>query len=195
MIRANITNYLRGMASVLEIWPAEYRPPVRSDGEAIKGYWENVGSCIRQSIAQFGGRVNAGTADGLFGSNPTPDVLSDENHSAHKQRYSGPLPSPRDFQQYNMIVPGAAERILRMAEKEQAHCQTIVGETTHRVFRERERGQWFGLIVALLGLSVAAFALWLGYEAAASILGGTTLLGMVAVFVTGQRRKARAAGD
>jgi uncharacterized membrane protein len=35
--------------------------------------------------------------------------------------HSGPLPPPEDLAKYNMIVPDAAERILRMAEKQQAH--------------------------------------------------------------------------
>ena len=37
------------------------------------------------------------------------------------QQWSGPLPAPEALAQYNNIVPDAAERILRMAEKEQEH--------------------------------------------------------------------------
>lgn len=39
--------------------------------------------------------------------------------------YSGPLPRPEDLAKYNEIVPGAAERILSMAEKEMRHRQEI----------------------------------------------------------------------
>ena len=35
--------------------------------------------------------------------------------------YSGPLPHPEQFQQYNLVVPWAAERILTMTEKQQSH--------------------------------------------------------------------------
>ena len=35
--------------------------------------------------------------------------------------HSGPLPSPEDLAKYNMIVPDAAERLLCMAENQQAH--------------------------------------------------------------------------
>ena len=34
---------------------------------------------------------------------------------------SGPLPSPEDFERYEKILPGAAERILSMAEHQQQH--------------------------------------------------------------------------
>jgi uncharacterized membrane protein len=35
--------------------------------------------------------------------------------------WSGILPRPEDFAKFNDVVPGASERILRMAELEQAH--------------------------------------------------------------------------
>lgn len=35
------------------------------------------------------------------------------------QSYSGPLPRPEDFQRYEVVYPGAAQRILEYAEKEQ----------------------------------------------------------------------------
>lgn len=39
-----------------------------------------------------------------------------------KQRsWSAPLPAPDDMVRYEQIIPGAAERILRMAEREQEH--------------------------------------------------------------------------
>ena len=32
---------------------------------------------------------------------------------------SAPLPAPREFKGYEAVLPGAADRILRMAEKDQ----------------------------------------------------------------------------
>ena len=37
---------------------------------------------------------------------------------SHTEIFSGPLPSPRAFAKYNEVLPDAADRILRMAEKE-----------------------------------------------------------------------------
>jgi len=45
---------------------------------------------------------------------PPPDSLV----SAH---WSGPLPPPATLKQFDEVIPGGAERILRMAEAEQAH--------------------------------------------------------------------------
>lgn len=38
-----------------------------------------------------------------------------------QRSFSGPLPPPDLLREYNQIVPGLAERIARMAEKEQDH--------------------------------------------------------------------------
>ncbi|MCL4395750.1 MAG: DUF2335 domain-containing protein, partial [Chloroflexi bacterium] len=37
------------------------------------------------------------------------------------EHYSGPLPHPRIFAQFEKVLPGSAERILAMAERQQAH--------------------------------------------------------------------------
>lgn len=98
-------------------------------------------------------------------------------------KYSGPIPSPEFVARYEEICPGAAERILSMAEKV---------SDTNRGIREREsnaeislalKGQFFGLIVALVGLAVAALAVidaqpWIG-----GIVGGGSLIGLVGQFV------------
>ena len=41
--------------------------------------------------------------------------VSEEHH------FSGPLPRPEDLAKYDQIVPGAAARIIQMAEKEMSH--------------------------------------------------------------------------
>ncbi len=52
---------------------------------------------------------------------------------------------------------------------------------------QSNRGQWLGFIVALL-FWIAAFILSLkGHEVVAGILGGTTIVGLVTVFVTGKK--------
>ena len=45
-----------------------------------------------------------------------------EQHSV----YSGPLPPAEQFAAYESILPGSAERILQMAEKQQSHRMQLV---------------------------------------------------------------------
>lgn len=39
--------------------------------------------------------------------------------------FAGPLPHPKIFWQYEQILPGAADRILKMAERQSVHRQGI----------------------------------------------------------------------
>lgn len=53
-----------------------------------------------------------------------PDTLPPSQRASliHAQmEFSGPLPPPQILGQYDEVLPGAAERILRMAEKQQDH--------------------------------------------------------------------------
>lgn len=120
----------------------------------------------------------------------SPDQEEPEDESrglvASATQFSGPLPPPGVLQGYEDVVPGAAERIIAMAESEQNHRHHIQRESTNKHYAFRRTGQFFGLLVALGGLTTAGYIAYLGHPAAASVIGGTTLLGMVAVFVTGR---------
>lgn len=43
-----------------------------------------------------------------------------------ESRFSGPLPHPELFAQYNKVLPGTAERIVKMTESEQGHRHSLV---------------------------------------------------------------------
>jgi hypothetical protein len=49
------------------------------------------------------------------------------------------------------------------------------------------RGQYFGLIIVLVVLGLAAAGLT-GHQQAASVFGGTTIIGLAAVFALGRIR-------
>ena len=46
------------------------------------------------------------------------------------ETYSGPLPDPAIIKQYNEIQPDFAERLLRMAEDQQAHRHKIESDSS-----------------------------------------------------------------
>lgn len=90
--------------------------------------------------------------------------------------FSGPLPSPEDLRKYNEVLPGAADRILTMAETEQqirADGQAgILANNRLRINR-----------ATLLGMSlivVAGIATWIGRTEIALPLG---LMGTVAALL------------
>lgn len=87
---------------------------------------------------------------------------------------------------YNAVLPGAAERIIAMAEAEAAHVRMIETEALSGELRERRLGQICGLGIGVAALGTAALALFLGHETAATVIGGTTVVGLVSVFVIGR---------
>lgn len=62
-----------------------------------------------------------------------------------KAEFSGPVPHPSILQGYDNIIPGAAERILKMAEQDAAHQREIEKLALTSAVSEVKRGQVFGL--------------------------------------------------
>lgn len=72
-------------------------------------------------------------------------------------RYQGPLPPPQMFRDYEDVLPGAAHRIISMAEKEQSHRHRWEADALRADRCYRMAGLSAGWTVAL-GLAAAAAA-------------------------------------
>mgnify|MGYP005926551617 CR=1 FL=1 len=108
----------------------------------------------------------------------------------HKESFSGPIPHPDLLQGYDNVKSGFAERIVHMAEKEQDHRFESEKLMIKGTIAQSKRGQWFALTIALFVLAGAVLLAYLGHDAVASILGGTTIVGLVAIFITGKYGKS-----
>lgn len=74
------------------------------------------------------------------------DVLEENDTQiiAAGKFYSGPIPDPHTLQQYEKILPGAADRILAMAEKEQKNRH----ENNSKLIKELTLNSRYGIIIA-----------------------------------------------
>ncbi len=54
---------------------------------------------------------------------------------------------------------------------------------------ESRRGQNYGLMIGLTGLIVSLVLAYLGHDAVGGIIGGSTLVGLVTVFVVGRTKQ------
>ena len=122
--------------------------------------------------------------------NPSVQVQA----ATRSELWQGPLPPPQTLEQYEKFLPGAAERIMIMAENEAKfrHTQTeqlnnaMVADTlAYR--REVLRGQICGLSVALGGSIASVVAAYLGATAIGVTVGGTCLVGLVTAFLGARR--------
>ena len=121
---------------------------------------------------------------------------------AHREEFSGPIPPPQILERYDALLPGAADRILTMAESQAEHRRSleacaleadIADVPLHRA--QLRRGQIFALVVALALLAVtgliAVFHRTSAGAYAAAGLGGGTLVSLVSVFIIGRREAMR----
>jgi uncharacterized membrane protein len=105
--------------------------------------------------------------------------------------HQGPIPSPAAIERYNAIIPNGADRIMKMAEEQSAHRKEIEKTVITSQQKQSERGQIFGLIIGLLGIIIGAFLIYCGHDWAGGIIGGTTVVSLVSVFVIGKQFQQR----
>ena len=114
------------------------------------------------------------------------------------EQYAGPLPPPQMLQQYEATVPGAADRILRMAERESEHRRSLEREVVaaEREDRARQRserrlGQVLGFVLCVVAIVAGAVVAVRSSGTAGQIMGGIIgaggLASLVLALMTGQR--------
>ena len=94
------------------------------------------------------------------------------------ETYSGPLPTPADFENYNRVVPGAAERILGMAERE----QQIRADGQAKILANDKKRINGATLLGFVLLIIAGIATWQGIALIA------VPLGLAGVMITVLRR-------
>lgn len=104
--------------------------------------------------------------------------------------HSGPLPDPESLAQYNNIITDGANRIMTMAEKEQAHRHQREANNDRAFNSARTVGQWFGIISLLIIALLAAYIASLGHAGAAVTLALGTV-GVALGFIGYQNKSKR----
>jgi uncharacterized membrane protein len=107
------------------------------------------------------------------------------------QSYSGPLPPPEALERYNQTLPGAAERILAMAEQQHAHRLKLESRVVDSNISAQKLGTVLGFIVAITTIIGGIWLIYVGKEAQglASVL--TALAALVGVFLYARRQQKK----
>ncbi|MFQ5709481.1 MAG: DUF2335 domain-containing protein [bacterium] len=109
----------------------------------------------------------------------TTDQPSEEQGSARvvatASSFIGPIPPPEALAAYDQILPGCADRILKMAENE----QKVSNEVDLKFAKYVGRGQIFGFILGLVTIVGGILLIYVGKD-----VGGLTSLlsGLGALF-------------
>ncbi len=92
------------------------------------------------------------------------------------REFSGPIPPPEIIKEYEAVLPGSADRIIKMAESEQEYRHNL----RHQQVKFESRDSLFGIISGFLlcvgTILAAVFFVYKSPSSAAVIMG--SLLGM-----------------
>ena len=96
--------------------------------------------------------------------------------------YRGPLPTSIEFNGYEQALPGAADRILTLAEQEAAHRRKNDEKIAQHSMKTSGRGQIFAFILALVSLGLIFFSILRGEPLGAIVPAFIALSSLIAVF-------------
>lgn len=114
--------------------------------------------------------------------NETHTILPDKSTKVGEiyfEAHQGPLPAPETLKKYDLIQPGFADRIFKMAEDNSKHRKQIEIEQC----KCESRGQWMAFSICIFAMICAFVSVLKGFSVAGSILGGASLAIIISSFL------------
>lgn len=105
--------------------------------------------------------------------------------------YSGPIPHPEILHGYEQICPGAADRIIAMAENQQNHRISMEKIVVTGNVEAQARGQWIAGLISTAVLAVGTYSIYLGHPVEGASIIGTNLAAVAYVFITGKKAQEK----
>ncbi|MGN0957532.1 MAG: DUF2335 domain-containing protein [Selenomonas bovis] len=96
------------------------------------------------------------------------------------------LPDAEEFAKYDSVCPGAADRILKMAESQTEHRQRMENKDIDALNRDSRLGLIFAFIFAMVTLIAAVLLILYDHEVTGTILSGVGLATVVQAFIKGK---------
>ncbi|BET97107.1 DUF2335 domain-containing protein [Xenorhabdus taiwanensis] len=97
------------------------------------------------------------------------------------------FPSPEVLKSYETILPGYAERVFSLREKEQVFQHEKQNKALDGVINRDRRGQWMGFFITIFILIIATVFAFRGEILFAGTLITIDLVGLVSVFAIGRK--------
>ena len=83
------------------------------------------------------------------------------------------------FSAYEETLPGAAERLFRMAEKEQDHRVSWEQGALQGSHDTTRRGQWLGFAMSIFGVCMAGFIAMNGATIVGALIAAGSFIGLL----------------
>lgn len=109
-----------------------------------------------------------------------------------EEHHRGPLPHPRILEGYETTCPGAADRIIKMAEKQQEHRMSMEKSVVSAGNRDSKLGIICGTIVCLAVIIAGVIMTFVADSAAVGAFLSLSGLGsLVGTFIYGTRSNSK----
>lgn len=105
------------------------------------------------------------------------------------EMFSGPIPHPEILGRYEEIIPGAANRILVMAEEQSAHRQGIEKSVVKSDILKSYWGLGAAFLLALLFGGMGSLLVYYGQPWAGAAIATGPVVGLVTAFLVGTSRR------
>jgi hypothetical protein len=170
--------FLRGLNSSSEVFVPYSSADERPLLEKMRSDWNRLGDDLRTALGIVLASLSQDVSERRRTENQGPNPPSRSIISTH---WSGPLPPPVELERIDQIIPGGADRLLRMAEKEQEHR-----------IEDVKRGQYLGWSLAAGAVVTAAIvSLCHGPWQVSVALVGIPVLGAVQALIQGRMQRSR----
>ncbi|MBP7796081.1 MAG: DUF2335 domain-containing protein [Elusimicrobiales bacterium] len=129
-----------------------------------------------------------------MGNNKLPDSqnkIPEQSRIMVTSHYSGPIPPAAELEKYKNVIPDAPERILKMAENQNAHRIELENFAIHEQISESKRGQIFAFVIALIMIVCGTICILKDHDWAGSIMVGGTLISLVYAFINGKTKQKK----
>jgi uncharacterized membrane protein len=97
--------------------------------------------------------------------------------------YSGPLPTAGEFKEYEQALPGAADRILSMAEAQAEFRRKTDAKLIEHSIKKSGLGQIFAFIISILSIGAIFASIFLNQPLAAVAPAIMALSSLATVFI------------
>jgi uncharacterized membrane protein len=117
---------------------------------------------------------------------PRPLMVTKQERRSVSTSFSGPLPPPWALQEYDKVVPGAAEKILAQAQSQTLHRIEMERKVTESDIQRSRLGLAAGFIVAMTTILGGIFLAYTGHDLAGTTIAALATASLVGVFVYGK---------
>ena len=113
----------------------------------------------------------------------------DKKEAVISKFFSGPIPPAAELNAYEKVIPGAAERIIKMAEDESVHRRNQEEKMLSSSCGDSRLGLWLGFFIGLSALTLSGLIAIYASPGAGSFLAFASISSLVGVFVYGSKKK------